>query len=362
MKKIIHYSNFSINSFGGIERVVRKSIAIAAAAGIKSVNICLKKKGVRSSRWDNSFSSILTIKKNPISIRYILSALDRVKAEDLVIVHYPNFNAMLAGLIASYRTSNLILFAHSSASHHGKIVSIGYRAILYFYKKYPVVWTSSKKLGEYFKVNGELRNIDDVIPLCIVPKIKNSIPSKAVGELVGSKKRYFLYIGRDSGYKNLDTIVDELNLRDISAIVCFTNRSPSAICSGEGTVSVLEGGLSEADKSYLICNAFYLLFPSNAVGEGFGLIQLEAIRFGVPIVNLNLPTGVTEVGRHLKSAITLDLECSMNKYASFVDCLSKRPRLREKMSARALAWYDENYSLDDAIDRLNSLSRFWVKS
>jgi rhamnosyl/mannosyltransferase len=65
---------------------------------------------------------------------------------------------------------------------------------------------------------------------------------------------------------------------------------------------VFEGRGDNLKPYYIVCDV--LVLPSSSPLEAFGLVQLEAMIFGKPVVTSDLPTGVTYVNLGGKTGLT----------------------------------------------------------
>jgi rhamnosyl/mannosyltransferase len=78
-----------------------------------------------------------------------------------------------------------------------------------------------------------------------------------------------------------------------------------------------------------------LWFPSNARSEGFGLVQVEAMASGCPVVNAAVPhSGVTWVCRHDEAGLTVPLD-DPAAFAAASRRLLEEPGLRDRLARAA---------------------------
>lgn len=79
-----------------------------------------------------------------------------------------------------------------------------------------------------------------------------------------------------------------------------------------------------------------LLFPSNARSEGFGLVQVEAMASGCPVINTNIPhSGVDWVCRHEESGLTIPIGSPV-ELAQAANRLAQDKALRSRLSEGAV--------------------------
>ncbi|MDB5352804.1 MAG: glycosyl transferase group 1 [Planctomycetota bacterium] len=93
---------------------------------------------------------------------------------------------------------------------------------------------------------------------------------------------------------------------------------------------------------YLAADAFW--FPSNARSEGFGIVQVEAMASGCPVINAAIPhSGVAWVSRHEREGLTVPMN-DPQRFAAAARRLVEEPGLRDRLAsaarARAVAEFD----------------------
>jgi rhamnosyl/mannosyltransferase len=97
-----------------------------------------------------------------------------------------------------------------------------------------------------------------------------------------------------------------------------------------------------------------LWFPSNARSEGFGLVQVEAMASGCPVINTAIPaSGVSWVSRHDETGLTIPV----NDWAALAEAAKRLftvSGLREQLAAGALKRARQEF--DDRIMAERSLA------
>jgi rhamnosyl/mannosyltransferase len=75
-----------------------------------------------------------------------------------------------------------------------------------------------------------------------------------------------------------------------------------------------------------------LWFPSNVRSEGFGLVQIEAMASGCPVINANIVcSGVPWVSRHEKEGLTIPINDPV-ALAQAAKRLLNEPNLRDRLA------------------------------
>ena len=105
------------------------------------------------------------------------------------------------------------------------------------------------------------------------------------------------------------------------------------MAEGMDTVHFL-GSLSDADLRAALQECDFLVLPSVANSEAFGLVQLEAMVYGKPVINTSLPTGVPHVSLDGETGLTVPPE-SETALAKAMQTLISDADLRSRYGAAA---------------------------
>ena len=112
-----------------------------------------------------------------------------------------------------------------------------------------------------------------------------------------------LFVGRLVYYKGLTVLLEALAATQASLVIVGDGPLEGALRARARALGVAErvafgAGLSDEDVRWLYraCDVFVL--PSTERTEAFGLVQIEAMASGLPVVSTDVPTGVPWVNEH----------------------------------------------------------------
>jgi rhamnosyl/mannosyltransferase len=152
----------------------------------------------------------------------------------------------------------------------------------------------------------------------------------------------WLAVGRLVYYKGLHNALEAL--RGVPGRLLVVGRGPleqelrqRAEALGVAARVVWRPQFSEQELTAAYRAATALWFPSNARSEAFGLVQVEALASGCPVLNTAIPaSGVAWVSRHEESGLTVAVN-DPTALAAAANRLLAEPGLRERLAANGRA-------------------------
>lgn len=114
---------------------------------------------------------------------------------------------------------------------------------------------------------------------------------------------YYLFVGRFRRYKGITVLLDAWKLMEdppplvLAGGGALEERIRRTVSQNSLPVRILSD-VSDEGLRELYSGARALILPSTQRSEAFGMVQLEAMACGTPVLSSDLPTGVTWVNSH----------------------------------------------------------------
>src|ERR1700682_3908522 len=168
-------------------------------------------------------------------------------------------------------------------------------------------------------------------------------------DLRRQQPRHIVALGRLVGYKGYDVLVRAMQTIDGHATIVGEGPLLAELQQLATELAVSDrirfaGRLTRSEIKQLFCSAQVFAFPSVTEAEAFGIVQIEAMAAGLPIVNTHLPTTVPLVARHDLEALTVapnDAQALSRALSRVLD----EPALAERLGAagreRAMSEFDQ---------------------
>ncbi len=204
-----------------------------------------------------------------------------------------------------------------------------------------------------------------VVPLGIDPERLPSLdrlPIHRAQSLWGPKRPLrVLAIGRLSYYKGHEVLVRAVaQVPGCRVIIAGTGERRSALDHLIASLGLkqrvtLAGFLADEDLWALLATADMLCLPSLEKTEAFGVVLLEALRYGVPVVASDIPeSGVGWVVRSASSGFLVPAG-SVEALARILSTLTGDPSPLRALRFRMSAGFPAQFHIGHVADRLSSI-------
>jgi len=353
---------------GGIETLVKQyseELGKICGAGVK-VLVCRDGRGRTVREKINGVSvtragSLGTYFKCPLSFSFIRLFRKMAKKADVVHIHLPFPLADVAALLSGYK-GRIVVSWHSDVVKQKKLMLVYKPFMRWLLKRADAVIVATEghvKGSEYLP---EFSKKCRVVPYGLWPEDYTSVERKPVlTDRAADKSAVKVFFsGRLVYYKGIDVLLR-----------AFSKTSGCELfISGEGDLEqelksyAAENGLAdrvhflgflsekELRQAYMDCDIFVL--PSVARSEAFGIVQIEAMACGKPVINTDLPSGVPYVSLDGKTGITVP-PSDEKALAEAINTLVSDKELRESCGRAAAERVSSEFHEKEVIKRLYSV-------
>lgn len=281
----------------------------------------------------------LHLKSQPLNLRYP-SLKKLIKEHDIIHHHYP-FPTMEFTLLRYLKlmvNKKLIITWHANInnSRWSWIQCIYNPIINKLLERADVIVCTSPQLLEESNLLQKYKEKVQIIPLSFNPRY-SSVISKAYPN---SRNFELLFVGKLRKYKGVEYLINAIEKLDVKLNVVGNGEEIENLKSlvNLNNLSNKVTFIIDADDKQLLvlykkCDLFVL--PSINEAEAFGIVQLEALANGLPVINTNLRSGVPYVSLNNFSGITVDPKNS-NQLKVAIEKIITNKNLYELYSSNAL--------------------------
>jgi rhamnosyl/mannosyltransferase len=251
----------------------------------------------------------------------------------LVHVHVPNPAAAFAIALARYRGPLVIM--HQSDTLGRKLLKrISDPFVNAMMRRADRIIVASQR---YLASSEELAPFKAkcrVIPMGItIENERENIGAECAGVVREHGPRLVLAVGRLVGYKGFIYLLEAMRSVDATLLLVGTGPLDAELRRAAQSYRVSDkvkflGRVDDLQKYYRASSVFVL--PSISRAEAYGLVQLEAMAAGLPVVNTDLDTGVPEVSIDGVTGITVPPE-DANSLARAINVLLEDVAMRQRM-------------------------------
>lgn len=108
--------------------------------------------------------------------------------------------------------------------------------------------------------------------------------------------------------------------------------------------------LSEVDLIAMYKASEVFVLPSVENSEAFGIVQIEAMACGKPVITTDLETGVTYVNQHGKTGLVVP-KCNSQALADAINELLANPTMRSEMGNYAKSRVLKEFTVEGMVDK-----------
>ena len=251
----------------------------------------------------------------------------------LVHVHVPHPAAAFAIVLARYR-GPLVIMHQSDTLGRKYLKKISDPFVNAMMRRADRIIVASER---YLSSSEELAPFKArcrVIPMGInIDKEREDVGVESAKVVQEYGQRLVLAVGRLVSYKGFIHLLEAMRMVDATLMLVGTGPLDAALKQSAQDFGVSHkvkflGRVDDLQKYYRASSIFVL--PSVSRAEAFGLVQLEAMAAGLPVVNTDLNSGVPEVSLNGVTGITVPPE---NAYslAQAINTLLEDAALRQRM-------------------------------
>jgi rhamnosyl/mannosyltransferase len=357
MMKILHIGKYYPPHMGGIEiyfqQLIMHQSKVMDVAAIVASDLRRTQVEFLDGAKITRVASLGVIASMPITPTMAWHI--RQNKADLVHLHTPNPGAALA-LLTSGHSGKLIITHHADTLGRKQLRRLTDPFVRRVMERAAAIIVTSKR---YLDSSEELASFRDkcrIIPLGIDPKPFKYQDAEAVARIKNEYgDRLVLAVGRLVPFKGFEYLIRAMKQVSGTLLLIGTGPLQTSLKS-----YIIGGGLDSKVRMInkvdnILIPPFYraasiFVMPSITRAESFGIVQMEAMASGIPVINTDIPSGVPEVSVHGQTGFTVPPK-DPEALANAINILLDNEELRQRFGAAANRRVQDEFSAEKMIAR-----------
>lgn len=363
--RVVHFGKFYPPDSGGIENVTESLAEGAVTAGMSVSVVCFDREGGLPRHENRNSVQVIRSRialqpaSQPLGVAYVRSAFRAGRSAGVVHVHVPNLLAALAVALIG-RAPRVVVHWHSDIVDKGILGRIVRPLERFLLNRADAVICTSQAYAASSAALRDFRHKVLVVPIGIRDAAAvrpGAVPLPATLEDAIGGKRIVLSVGRLVPYKGFGVLIEAAErfpddvvtlivgsgplLEDLRARVRMRGLESKVIVAGHVPTDVLHA---------LFRRATVFCLPSVARSEAFGVVLLEAMSHGLPVVATRIEgSAVPWVNVHEETGLNVPVNDSTALARACLAILqdaSTRERYAQAARQRYLSHFAEQQSID----------------
>jgi glycosyltransferase involved in cell wall biosynthesis len=289
-------------------------------------------------------------------------ALLKKYSADILHFHCPNPTGEISYLLARPRGKVIV-------TYHSDVIRQKFSMILYgrYLKKFldcaKAILPTSPDYIDASPYLSRVRQRCTVIPLGIETARFRDTPDilarAAEIRKISKGRPLIIFVGRLRYYKGLEFLIQAMPRIEADLLIVGTGpeedniKNQSRLFKASERVHLI-GNVSDDDLPAYYYAADVFCLPSHLRSEAYGLVQLEAMACGLPVVSCRIKTGVPFVNRDGETGLIVS-PASPGKLAEAINALLKDEELRLRLGRQAKKRALEEFDLSLMLSRIRNV-------
>ena len=362
--KVLEVNKAYFPHVGGIETLVKQYSEELGQFNVQvRTLVCCENQGGTIRERVNGIpviraASLGTYFSCPLSVQFIKQFRRMSRKADVIHIHMPFPLADFAMLLSGYK-GKVALSWHSDIVKQKKLLTLYKPLLKYLLNRADVIFTATEGHIDSSDFLYEYREKCRILPYGITVEDYLNIDRKPIltEKLTDKDSVKVFFTGRLVYYKGVDVLLKAFRLvNGCELFIAGTGELENSLKAYAEKHNLADkvhflGFLpdDELKQAYADCDIFVL--PSVVKSEAFGIVQLEAMVYGKPVINTNLPSGVPYVSPDGETGLTVP-PSNANALAKAINRLAEDKKLREELGKKAAQRVMDNFNEKDVIRKL----------